>query len=279
MPDIYNYYRVEKAISYLSDNFKAHPPLAEIARNVHVSPFHLHRIFTDWVGITPKQFLQYLTVDYLKQKLRATANMIEAAEVGGLSSQSRVHDLFATVEGVSPMQYKTRGKDLTIHYGYHASPFGLCFIAVATRGICALKFIDEDHTRNEFEVFSNRWPFAKLVHKPSLTQPYVKKIFQKHDQSESLKLLVRGSDFQMKVWQALLRIPYGSVASFQEIARSIGQPRAVKAVGRAVAANTILYLIPCHRIITQSGDVGDHHYGRARKQAMIGWEMASVAAH
>ena len=277
MPTSYNYYRVEKAISYLSRNFKAQPSLAEIARNVHVSPFHLHRIFTDWVGITPKQFLQYLTVDYLKQKLRTTANMIEAADIAGLSSQSRVHDFFVTIEAVSPMQYKTRGKELTVYYGYHASPFGLCFIAAAERGICALQFIDEDHTRNEFDLFSNRWPFAKLVHKPSLTQSYLKGIFHDHDQHHNLKLLVRGTDFQIKVWQALLGIPYGSVASFQQIARAISQPNAIRAVGRAVAANTILYLIPCHRIITQSGDVGDYHYGRARKQAMIGWEMARHA--
>ncbi len=265
---------VEKAIHYLSHNFRAHPPLAEIARNVHVSAFHLHRIFTDWVGISPKQFLQYLTVGYLKRKLGTTANMIEAAEISGLSSQSRVHDLFVTIESVSPMQYKTGGKELTIHYGYHASPFGLCFIAVTERGICALKFIDGDHTRNGFELFSNRWPLAKLVHKPSLTQRYVKAIFHSHGYSENLKLLVRGTDFQIKVWQALLGIPYGNVASFQQIARSIGQPEAVRAVGGAVSANTILYLIPCHRIITQSGDVGDYNYGRARKQAMIGWEMA-----
>jgi AraC family transcriptional regulator of adaptative response/methylated-DNA-[protein]-cysteine methyltransferase len=278
MPDRFNYYRVEKTIRYLSDNLKEQPTLAEIARNVHVSPFHLHRIFTDWVGISPKQFLQYITVDYLKQKLRETANMIEAADIAGLSSQSRVHDLFVTIEGVTPMQYKTRGSQLSIYYGYHASPFGMCFIAVTAKGICALKFLDEDRTRDEFEIFSNQWPFARLVHKPSLTQPVVKAIFHKYTQPGDLKLLVRGTEFQIKVWQALLHIPYGSVASFQDIARVIGQPNAVKAVGKAVAANTILYLIPCHRIITKSGNMGSYHYGRARKQAMIGWEMAQCGS-
>jgi AraC family transcriptional regulator of adaptative response/methylated-DNA-[protein]-cysteine methyltransferase len=153
MPDIYNYYRVERTIAYLSHNFRAHPDLAEIAQNVHVSPFHLHRIFTDWVGISPKQFLQHLTIDYLKAKLSVTANMIEAAEIAGLSSQSRVHDLFVTIEGVSPMEYKTGGRQLVIYYGYHASPFGLCFIAIAKKGICALKFIDEERTRGRIRAF------------------------------------------------------------------------------------------------------------------------------
>jgi AraC family transcriptional regulator of adaptative response/methylated-DNA-[protein]-cysteine methyltransferase len=273
VPDIYNYYRVERTIAYLSHNFRAQPDLAEIAQNVHVSPFHLHRIFTDWVGISPKQFLQHLTIDYLKAKLSVTANMIEAAEIAGLSSQSRVHDLFVTIEGVSPMEYKTGGRQLVIYYGYHASPFGLCFIAIAKKGICALKFIDEERTRDEYELFSQQWPLAKLVHKPSLTQSYVQVIFGKYGRCKNLKVLVKGTDFQIQVWRALLRIPYGNLASFHQVARMINQPNATRAVARAVASNVVLYLIPCHRIISEAGHVGDYHYGRARKQAMTGWEM------
>lgn len=158
-----NYYRIEKAIGYLADSFKEQPDLDEIARKIFMSPYHFQRIFTDWVGISPKKFVQYLTLDYLKDRIWETENMMEAAEIAGLSSQSRVHDLFVSIEGVSPQQYKTAGKDLEIFYGYHATPFGLCFIAVAEKGICALKFIDEEKSRNEFELFSNQWRLSTLT--------------------------------------------------------------------------------------------------------------------
>ncbi len=167
---------------------------------------------------------------------------------------------------------------MEIFYGYHASPFGLCFIAVAEKGICALKFIDEEKSRDEFENFSRQWQFAVLTHKPALTQAYIKKIFQPvSGQPENLFLLVQGTDFQVKVWEALLKIPFGSVASFQQVAQLIGQPEAARAVGSAVAANSVLYLIPCHRVILKDGTMGNYHYGRVRKQAMIGWEMSQFS--
>jgi AraC family transcriptional regulator of adaptative response/methylated-DNA-[protein]-cysteine methyltransferase len=268
-----NYYRIEEAIGYLSANFKDQPDLDAIAAKVHMSPWHFQRIFTDWVGISPKKFAQYLTLDYLKQKIRDTDNMIAAADDAGLSSQSRVNELFVKIEGVSPQQYKTGGAGLRIAYGYHASPFGLCFIAVAEKGICALKFIDEEKTRDEFAVFSQQWPRAELVHDPTITQPFIQKIFKAPPGSQ-LQLLVKGSEFQLKVWEALVQIPFGSVASFQQIARLIGQPDAARAVGGAVKTNPILYLIPCHRIITKEGSMGEYHFGRVRKIAMIGWESS-----
>jgi AraC family transcriptional regulator of adaptative response/methylated-DNA-[protein]-cysteine methyltransferase len=271
-----NYYRIEKAIGYLTDNFKEQPDLDEIASKVFMSPYHFQRVFTDWVGISPKKFVQYLTLDYLRNKISETENMMVAAELAGLSSQSRVHDLFVTIEGVSPQQYKTAGKNLEIFYGYHASPFGLCFIAIAEKGICALKFIDEEKSRNEFELFSNQWQFATLTHKPNVTQGFIKKIFQQQTNSENLQLLVQGNDFQIKVWEALVKIPFGSVASFQQIAGTIGQPNAARAVGSAVGSNSILYLIPCHRIISKAGTMGNYHFGKVRKQAMIGWEMSKA---
>lgn len=271
-----NYYRIEEAISYLSDNFREQPDLDVIAGKVHMSPFHFQRLFTDWVGISPKKFVQHLTLDYLREKIKETSNMMEAAEIAGLSSQSRVHDLFLTVEGVSPQQYKSAGKGMEIFYGYHASPFGLCFIAVTEKGICGLQFVDEERARNEFELFSQRWSLARLVHKPEFTQLYIKKIFPDKGPREDLQLLVKGSDFQVKVWEALVQIPFGSVVSFEQIAKAIGQPHAVRAVGGAVKTNSIQYLIPCHRVLTKQGTVGNFHLGKVRKQAMIGWEMARV---
>lgn len=291
---IVNYHRIEKALSFLTDNYRQQPDLHDIAARVHMSPFHFQRIFTDWVGISPKKFVQYLTLDYLRGKIRDTENMIEAADEAGLSSQSRVNELFVKIEGVSPQQYKSGGKGLEIFYGYHASPFGLCFIAIADKGICALKFIDEEKSRDEFKLFSRQWPLATLVHQPELTQSYIKKIFtppaggevrrqpagsgaQRQTSGESLRLLVKGTEFQIKVWEALVNIPFGTVSSFQQIARMIDQPDAARAVGSAVGANHILYLIPCHRIISANGAMGNYHYGKARKLAMIGWEMAATS--
>lgn len=270
-----NYYRIEKAIGYLTANFRSQPDLDAVAEKVHMSPFHFQRIFTDWVGISPKKFVQYLTLDYLRSKIRATENMIDAAEQAGLSSQSRVNELFVKLEGVSPQQYKSGGKGMEILYGYHATPFGLCFIALAEKGICALRFIDEEQSRNEFELFRLQWQEADLQHRPDQTQDYIKKIFRtERGVPEDLQVLVRGTEFQLKVWEALLMIPFGAVSSFQQIARMIDQPDASRAVGRAVAANSILYLIPCHRIISRDGGMGQYHFGRVRKMAMIGWEMS-----
>lgn len=273
--ELLNYYRIERAISYLTDHFRDQPDLNEIAGKIYMSPFHFQRLFTDWVGISPKKFVQYLTLDYLRNKINETENMIDAAEIAGFSSQSRVHDLFVTIEGVSPYQYKSAGKGLEIAYGYHASPFGLCFIAVTGKSVCALKFIDEEKSRDEFEIFSSQWQFATLSHKPSYTQQYVKRIFR-HDTTnpEKLKVLVQGTDFQIKVWEALLQIPFGSVSSFRQIANMIGQPGSARSVGNAVGRNPILYLIPCHRIISKDGTMGNYHYGKVRKQAMIGWEIS-----
>ena len=270
-----NYYRIEKALSFLTTHFKEQPDLAEIAAKVHMSPFHFQRIFTDWVGISPKKFVQYLTLDHLRGKIRETGNMIEAADEAGLSSQSRVNELFVNIEGVSPQQYKSLGKGMEIFYGYHAAPFGLCFIAVATKGVCALKFIDEEKSRDEFELFSVQWQSARLVHDPAYTQRYIKRIFGAVEGSGfDLQLLVKGTDFQVKVWEALVQIPFGSVCSFGQIASMIGQPQAARAVGSAVGSNQILYLIPCHRIISADGSMGNYHYGKARKMAMIGWELS-----
>ena len=270
-----NYNRIDKAIGFMTENFRSQPDLDEIARMIHLSPFHFQRLFVDWVGISPKKFLQYLTIDYLRDKIQETANMMEAAEIAGLSSQSRVHDLFVSIEGVTPNQYKKAGRGLELFYGYHSSPFGMCFIAVAENKICSLGFVDEERKRNEFEIFTRQWHFATLTHKPDYTQQFIQRVFNPAQNNlDKLELLVQGTNFQIKVWEALLKIPFGAVASFQQIADAIGQPNAARAVGTAVTKNTILYLIPCHRIIAEDGTMGNYHTGKVRKKAMIGWEMA-----
>lgn len=278
MDETINYYRIEKAISYLSDNFKEQPDLDEIADKVHVSPFHFQKIFLDWVGITPKKFLQYLTLEHLKSKIHEAQNIIEAADMAGLSSQSRVYDLFVNIEGVSPQQFKTGGVGLEIFYGYHASPFGMCFIAVADKGICDLHFTDEEKTRDEYAMFSKKWNFATLTHKPEYTQKYVQRIFKRVEgATDRLNLLVQGNSLQIKVWEALVKIPFGDVQSYQQVAHSIGHNDSIRAVATAAGQNPISYLIPCHRIINKDGTVGNFHWGRTRKKTMIAWEMATIA--
>jgi AraC family transcriptional regulator of adaptative response/methylated-DNA-[protein]-cysteine methyltransferase len=272
-----HYYRIEKAIGYLQDNFKEQPDLKEMAAQVNMSPFHFQKTFVDWVGITPKKFLQYLTLDHLKNKIADAKNIIDAAEMAGLSSQSRVYDLFVNVEGVSPQQFKSGGQGLEIFYGYHPSPFGMCFIAVAEKGICDLHFVDEEKSRNEYQVFSQKWHFAKRTHRPEYTQTFVKKIFRpSQTTTDRLNVLVQGNDFQIKVWEALVKIPFGTVNSYQQVAASMGCPGSVRAVATAAGKNPILYLIPCHRIIKKNGTVGSFDYGRVRKKSMIAWEMATL---
>ncbi|MBB6107754.1 DNA-O6-methylguanine--protein-cysteine S-methyltransferase /Transcriptional regulator Ada [Mucilaginibacter lappiensis] len=273
-----NYYRIEKAISYMTANFKQQPDLDEVAEKINLSPFHFQRIFLDWVGLTPKKFLQYLTLDYLKNSIHQTQNVIEAANLAGLSSQSRVYDLFVNIEGVSPQQFKSAGVGLEIFYGYHASPFGICFIAITDRGICDLHFIDENSDRKEYEVFSKKWSFAQLNHRPDITQSYIQKIFKPGENAqEKLNLLVQGTDFQVKVWEALVNIPFGVVRSYQQVAAQLGYANGIRSVASAAGKNPILYLIPCHRIISKDGTVGDFQYGKVRKRTMIAWEMASLA--
>jgi len=269
-----NYYRIEKAISYLTGSFRSQPDLDKIAEKVNLSPFHFQRLFLDWVGLTPKKFVQYLTLDHLKQQIAQTANVIEAADIAGLSSQSRVYDLFVNIEGVSPQQFKSSGVGLQIFYGYHATPFGMCFIAATERGVCDLHFIDEDQTRDEYLNFSRKWHFAALEHRPDITQAYIKKIFQPDKvNSEKLNLLVQGTDFQVKVWEALVNIPFGTVRSYEQVSAEIGYAESIRSVASAASKNPVSYLIPCHRIICKNGEVGNFSYGKVRKQAMIAWEM------
>lgn len=270
-----NYQRIEQAIQYLEKNFQRQPELDEVAENVHLSPFHFQRIFTEWAGISPKRFLQFLTVDFLKDKLAQSRNIVEAAEAAGLSSQSRVYDLFTTLEAVTPQEYKQHGSGIGVSYGFHATPFGLCLIGVTERGICWLSFLaaDED-PRRALEEMKLHWHNSVFREDGSLTSAFVQQIFPEKPTDKKLHLLVKGTNFQVKVWEALLRIPMGEVTTYQDIARTIQNPRALQAVGSAVGSNHIAYLIPCHRVIRKDGVLGEYRWTPSRKKSMIGWEMS-----
>jgi AraC family transcriptional regulator, regulatory protein of adaptative response / methylated-DNA-[protein]-cysteine methyltransferase len=271
-----NYQRIEQAIKYLEENFQRQPELDEVAEKVHLSPFHFQRIFTEWAGISPKRFLQYLTIDYLKDKLQHSRNLTEVAELAGLSSQSRVYDLFTTLEAVTPQEYKQHGAGIRIEYGFHQSPFGLCLIGVTERGICWLSFLatDED-PRVAVEEMKSYWHNSVFHEDVQLTKAFIDRVFYEKPENK-LHLFVKGTNFQVKVWEALLRIPMGGVVTYQDIAMQVQNPKALQAVGSAVGSNHIAYLIPCHRVIRKDGILGHYRWSSSRKKSIIGWEMAKT---
>ncbi len=277
--DHINYQRIEEAINYLAENVQRQPELDEVADNVNLSPFHFQRIFTTWAGISPKRFLQYLTVDFLKTKLQSSKNLIEAAEAAGLSSQSRVYDLFTTLEAVTPQEYKLKGAGLRVEYGFHETPFGLSLIGMTERGICWLSFLNTDEDpRHELEAMKAHWHNSVFHENAQLTADTINQIFHPVAENKKLHVLVKGTNFQVKVWEALLRIPMGDVTTYQGIAQQIHSPKAMQAVGAAVGSNHIAYLIPCHRVIRKDGILGEYRWNATRKKSMIGWEMGKIEA-
>jgi AraC family transcriptional regulator of adaptative response/methylated-DNA-[protein]-cysteine methyltransferase len=273
-----NYQRIEQAIRYLEENFQRQPELDEVAEKVHLSPFHFQRIFTEWAGISPKRFLQFLTVDFLKDKLSKTKNLIDAAEAAGLSSQSRIYDLFTTLEAVTPQEYKLHGEGIRIQYGFHETPFGLALIGVTDRGICWLSFLQADEEpRTELEKMKTHWNNSVFSESSELTQKFIDQVFNQVSLKQPLHVFVKGTNFQIKVWEALLKIPMGGVSTYQTIASTIKSPKAMQAVGSAVGSNHIAYLIPCHRVIRKDGILGEYRWSAARKKSIIGWEMAKVS--
>jgi AraC family transcriptional regulator of adaptative response/methylated-DNA-[protein]-cysteine methyltransferase len=274
-----NYQRIEQAIKYLEENFRRQPELDEVAEKVHLSPFHFQRIFTEWAGISPKRFLQFLTVEYLKERLQQSKNLVEAAESAGLSSQSRVYDLFTTLEAMTPQEYKQHGSGIRIEYGFHETLFGHCLIGVTERGICWLSFIQHDEDpKYELGQMKEHWHNSVFHQDQELTEKFIEQVFGQKEKSKKLHLFVKGTNFQVKVWEALLKIPVGNVTTYQDIAMQIRNPKALQAVGSAVGSNHIAYLIPCHRVIRKDGMLGEYRWSSARKKGIIGWEMASQAA-
>jgi AraC family transcriptional regulator of adaptative response/methylated-DNA-[protein]-cysteine methyltransferase len=279
-----DYQIVEQALIYLEENYLNQPSLEEIATHVGLSEFHFQRMFSRWVGISPKRFLQFLTKEHARELLDHSASVLDAAYQSGLSGPSRLHDLFITFDAVTPGEYKLHGEGLKINYGFHPSPFGECMLAITDRGICGMAFELNGNRCDAVDDLRRRWKNAVIVENSSMTANTADRIFSGNwrDQTAKLKLFIHGTNFQIKVWEALLRIPMGKMVTYEEIASYVGKPRAARAVGQAVASNPIAYLIPCHRVIRKIGEFGGYRWGSARKKAILGWEMAanqSSSAH
>lgn len=269
-----DYNRIAQAITYLEHHFPTQPSLKELADHVGLSEYHFQRLFTRWAGISPKKFAQFLTIGYAKERLaEANSNLLDVALETGLSSPSRLHDLFVTYEAMTPGQYKQQGSGVTICYGVHPSPFGPCLLALTERGICGLHFLDDGGTENALAELHQRWPQANFIADSAATRPIVAQIFDPQ-RTAPLHLQLQGTNFQVRVWEALLRIPTGQVASYELVAEMMGEKTAVRAVATAVAHNPIGYLIPCHRVIRKTGAWGQYHWGETRKKAILAWEAA-----
>lgn len=270
-----DYDRIADAIDFIVAQAKRQPTLDEVARHVHLSPYHFQRLFSRWAGVTPKRFLQVLTIDHAKQLLQHTSSLLDVSHQVGLSGGSRLYDHFVQIEAMTPGEYKQHGDGLRIEYGTHATPFGEAFIAMTARGICQLEFIDSKSASVLVKQLKQTWPKAQLLSAPRKAATVLRQIFngeQKPDRP--LSLYVKGTNFQIQVWRALLQIPTGGVSSYSLIAQTLGKPQASRAVGSAVAANPVAFLIPCHRVIQQSGQIGQYHWGVERKHAMHVWEAA-----
>lgn len=273
-PAIATYHRIAQAIAFLRAHQAEQPDLATVAQHVGLSEAHFQRVFTQWAGVSPKRFLQYLTVEYAKARLAQTKSLLDLSLEAGLSGPGRLHDLFVSLEAMSPGEYKAGGAGLTLHYGIHETPFGLVLLAQTARGICHLQFLAdlEDPTHD----IRQTWPQAELIEAAAATQEGCDRIFTPAQSSPPapLTLWVKGTNFQIQVWRALLNIPPGHLTTYQALATCLGRPTAARAVGNAVGKNPIAYLIPCHRVLRESGELGGYRWGVERKAALLGWEAS-----
>ncbi len=270
-----DYDRIAQAISFITDRVNSQPTLDEIAEHIHLSPFHFQRLFCRWAGVTPKRFLQTLTLERAKQLLSESKSLLEVSDSLGLSSGSRLYDHFVHLEAVTPGEFKTGGLGLQIEYGKHDTPFGKVFIAITPRGICSLTFLEHDQIDECLAGLYKKWPRAEMHENHDSTRVVIEAMFGKTIRLDRpLSLHVSGTNFQTSVWKALLEIPPGTVASYSQVATSIGHPHSARAVGLAVGANPVAFLIPCHRVIQQSGKRGGYRWGETRKHALHAWEAA-----
>ena len=270
-----DYTRIEKAIRYLTAHYAENPPLSRLAREAGLSPFHFQRLFRRWAGVSPKQFAQYLSAQTAKRKLLESKNLLDATFDSGLTSPGRLHDLLISAEAMTPGDYKKRGGDLIIEYGTCDSPFGECLIALTDRGLCGLSFTGPTRLQKNLAELKRRWPASVFRKNQNRAKKMGRILFgRKKPRTAKLHLLLRGTPFQLKVWEALLRIPEKALVSYGDLARAVGNPKASRAVGSAVGQNPIGYLIPCHRVIRETGVLGEYRWGSARKKAILGRESA-----
>lgn len=269
-----DYERIADSLAWLSAHFEEQPTLAEIAARAGLSSYHFQRLFSRWVGLSPKKYVQYLTLERAKQCLATAGSVLDAAYEAGLSGPGRLHDLFVSVEAVTPGEYRRRGAGLDIRYGVHDSPFGRCLIAHTERGICGLSFLEDEGASGALEELASRFERARLREDHRGGAALAARAFDR-GAGEPLGLLLHGTPFQIKVWEALLRIPSGTLTTYQALAEGVGRPGAARAVGQAVRANPVAYLIPCHRVIRKSGALGGYRWGLGRKLAILSAEMTS----
>lgn len=272
---ITDYQRIEQAILYIKENFQLQPSLDEVAKQIHVSPFHFQRMFKEWAGVSPKKFLQYISVEHAKKLLQKELTLEDASFETGLSGTSRLHDLFISIEGMTPGEYKNGGQNLQIHFSHAETLFGDIIIAATSKGICHLAFAANE--KDAVSKLKEKFPNASFVQKTDLMQQNALQIF-KGDWTNlsSIKLHLKGTAFQLKVWETLLRIPLGAATTYGNIAALTNQPNASRAVGTAIGSNPVAYIIPCHRVIRNTGIIGEYAWGTTRKTALIGWESAKV---
>lgn len=272
----WDYQRIANAIEYIQANFKSQPSLYEVAEEVHVSPFHFQRLFTEWAGTSPKKFLQYTSLEYAKKLLKENgATLSDVSFETGLSGTGRLHDLFINLEGMTPAEYRDGGKNLIINYHFSQSPFGDLLVASTSRGICHLAFFNKQ--AEALEGLKSRFPQARFQQETDDFQLSAIAFLQNDSlKPQTIKLHVKGSGFQLKVWEALLKIPMGQLSTYSAIAQNVGNPNASRAVGTAIGSNPVAFLIPCHRVIQSSGHFGGYRWGPTRKTAIIGWEMARL---
>ena len=272
-----DYQRVESAIRYLEEHAGRQPDLAELAAYVGLSPTHFQRLFKRWAGVSPKRFLQFVTLEHAKELLRDSTSILDTSYEVGLSGPGRLHDLFVNTEAVTPGQYKAFGDGIEVRWGIHQSPFGDCLLAQTERGVCHLSFSDGDASAN-LERLRHDWRRSRVVEDEIGTRETLRHVFGRTPPETPLPLLLKGTNFQIKVWNALLRIPEGALLSYSDLAEHVCTPRATRAVASAIGANPVSYLIPCHRVLRKTGALGGYAWGPTRKRVMLGWEAARTRA-
>jgi AraC family transcriptional regulator of adaptative response/methylated-DNA-[protein]-cysteine methyltransferase len=271
---------VRRAIAHIRGHWRAQPEIDTIAEAAGVSATDLHHLFRRWCGLTPKAFLQALTLDHARDLLRSSASVLETSYEVGLSGPGRLHDLFVTHEAMSPGEWKAGGEGLTLSYGFHPCPFGTALVMVTPRGLAGLALADAGMERGVLRVMRSRWPKARYVEDFAATAPTARRIFDPKlwKPEQPLRVVLIGTDFEVRVWEKLLTIPMGKLTTYSDLAASAGSPKAARAVGAAVGKNPICFVVPCHRVIGKSGDITGYHWGLTRKRAMLGWEAGKVAA-